>query len=138
MGYFSGLAIALFVSLSSTFFGFDRDRAFYPAIVIVIAAYYALFAAMAGPGETLLMESMAIAVFYGLAVLGFKRNLWLVVGALFAHGVFDWFHGALINNAGVPVWWPAFCLACDLVLAAYLAWLLVKSGLQARVETSAR
>lgn len=136
MGYFAGLTIALLVSLSSTFIGFDRDRAFYPAIMIVIAAYYGLFAAIEGSGKTLLNESMFIAVFYGVAVFGFKRNLWLVVGALFAHGVFDFFHGSLIHNAGVPAWWPAFCLACDVVMALYLAWLLMTSRLEASVGKS--
>ena len=31
--------------------GFDRDRAFYPTVMIVIASYYVLFAAMSGVGS---------------------------------------------------------------------------------------
>jgi hypothetical protein len=38
--------------------------------------------------EAVLFSEMAnSAAFMGLAVLGFKRNLWLVVGALAGHGV---------------------------------------------------
>jgi hypothetical protein len=42
------------------------------------------------------------------------------VGALAGHGVFDVLHGEVLENAGVPVWWPAFCLAYDLGAAASL------------------
>jgi hypothetical protein len=36
----------------------------------------------------------------------------------------DLAHDRFISNPGVPLWWPAFCLAYDLTAAAYLAWLL--------------
>jgi hypothetical protein len=47
-----------------------------------------------------------------------------VVGALAGHGVFDALHGKVIENSGVPVWWPAWCLAYDVGAAACLAWLI--------------
>jgi hypothetical protein len=34
------------------------------------------------------------------------------------------FHPAVIANPGVPVWWPGWCLAYDVVAAAYLAVLI--------------
>jgi hypothetical protein len=43
---------------------------------------------------------------------------------LFAHGVYDFFHGHLFINPGVPVWWPQFCSAFDVVAAAFLAGLI--------------
>ena len=46
-----------------------------------------------------------------VAVIGMKRHLWLVAIAFAAHAVLDFFHGDLVNNPGVPEWWPAFCLA---------------------------
>ena len=39
-------------------------------------------------------------------ILGFKRNLWWVVGALFANGVYDFFHGHLFINPGVEIFIP--------------------------------
>jgi hypothetical protein len=57
-------------------------------------------------------------------VAGFKSSAWIVVVALAGHGVFDAFHGYVIENAGVPPWWPAWCLAYDVGAAAGLAWLL--------------
>ena len=57
-------------------------------------------------------------------MLGFKFNLWIVVAALAGHGIFDFFHPHVLNNPGVPVWWPGFCLTYDVTAAGYLAWLL--------------
>jgi len=127
MEYVVGLGLALAVSVFASLVGLDRDRAFYPTVMVVIASYYALFAVIGGSLQALLVESIAIAAFVGLTVVGFKRNLWLVVAALAAHGVFDFFHGHIVINDGVPVWWPMFCLAYDIMAAACLAWLLKRS-----------
>ncbi len=78
----------------------------------------------------LLFLSMILAA----AIVGFKRSLWLVAAALAAHGVFDLFHGHLVDNPGVPRWWPHFCLAYDVVAAAYLALLLARSNVQTAVS----
>ena len=127
MEYIVGVTLAILVSVGATAVGFDRDRATYPVVVVVIALLYALFAVMGGLHEALLWESLPIVLFVLAAVLGFRRSLWWAVFALAAHGVFDFFHAGLIDNPGVPTWWPMFCSSYDLVAAAYLAWLL-RSG----------
>jgi hypothetical protein len=43
---------------------------------------------------------------------------------LAGHGIFDFVHAHLVANSGVPVWWPAFCLADGVSAAGVLAWLL--------------
>ena len=130
MSYWIGAVLALAVGLSFTLIGFDRDRAFYPTVMIVIAFYYGLFAVMGGSTRALIGECVFIAVFFALSVFGFRYNLWIVVGALFAHGLFDLVHGRVISDPGVPVWWPEFCLTYDIVAAAYLAFLLTRSRLK--------
>jgi hypothetical protein len=127
-----GMILALSIGLSMSFVGLDRDRAFYPTVMIVIALYYALFAVMGGSVEVLALEAVPIAVFVAASIAGFKNSLWLVVAALVIHGVFDVAHDQLISNAGVPTWWPNFCLGYDLVAGLYLAWLLKTNRLQAR------
>lgn len=92
--------------------------------MIAIVSYYVLFAVMSGSVQALTMESVVMAGFLLIAILGFKLNLWLVVGALCAHGVFDFIHDYFISNPGVPAWWPMFCLTYDIAAAGYLAWLL--------------
>jgi hypothetical protein len=127
MEYFIGVALAILLSVGATVVGFDRDRAMYPLLIVVIALLYALFAVMGGSHEALLWELLPIVLFLVAAVLGFRRSLWWAVLALAAHGVFDFVHAGLIDNPGVPSWWPMFCASYDLVAAAYLAWLL-RSG----------
>jgi hypothetical protein len=122
-----GALLAITVGLMATAVGLDRDRAFYPTVTIVIASFYALFAVMGASTHALLLESLVGAVFLAMAVSGFKSSLWVVVVALAGHGVLDFAHDRVISNPGVPLWWPAFCLAYDLAAAAYLAWLL-KAG----------
>jgi hypothetical protein len=122
-----GAGLALAVCFFATFAGFDRDRAFYPTVTVVIASYYALFAVMGGTTRALGVESVAISLFLFASVLGFKLNLWVVVAALCGHGVFDVVHAHLIANAGVPGWWPRFCLTYDITTGGYLAVLLSRS-----------
>ena len=123
VGVFSAVAIGLF----ATVVGLDRDRAFYPTVMIVIALLYALFAVMGSSTQALVLELLVGAVFMVAAVSGFKSSLWIVVVALAAHGAMDLVHGRFISNPGVPAWWPPFCSAYDITAAAYLAW-LIKSG----------
>lgn len=127
MPYLVGAGLALAVCVFATGVGLDRDRAFYPTVTIVVASYYVLFAVMGGDMRALGAESAVMLLFLLAAVLGFKRNLWVVAGALCGHGVFDLVHAHLIANAGVPPFWPAFCLAFDVPAGGYLALLLVRS-----------
>ncbi|WP_431297889.1 DUF3703 domain-containing protein [Tabrizicola sp. BL-A-41-H6] len=131
MEYLIGLSLALGVSLTATVVGFDRDRVLYAFMAVVIASYYDLFAVLGGSSQTLKQELVLSALFVIVSVIGFRTSLWLVVGALAGHGVFDIFHADLIANAGVPVWWPMFCMTYDLTAAAYLALLLSFAGLSA-------
>jgi hypothetical protein len=133
MAYLVGAALALAVAAFAALIGFDRDRAFYPTVLIVVASYYDLFAAMAGSGPALASETFVFAAFLALAAAGFRWSLWLVAAGLAAHGLFDFSRGGLIANPGVPAWWPAFCLSFDLVAAACLA-----SRLARRASPSSR
>lgn len=124
MPYVIGIVLSLSVALFASRAGFDRDRAFYPPVLIVIASYYVLFAAMSESVYTVLLESMVMTGFSIAAVVGFKSSAWIVVGGLARHGVFDGLHGYVLDNSGVPIWWPAFCLAYDLGAAGGLAWVI--------------
>lgn len=126
--YVVGVALAFGVAVFARCVGFDRDRAFYPTVLIVIASYYVLFAAMVGSVEIVLRESLVMTPFVIAAVAGFKGRPWIIVAGLAAHGVQDAVHGHIIANAGVPAWWPAWCLAYDVGAAGALAWLLTRRG----------
>ena len=131
MALLVGVLLAFSVGLFATGLSLDRDRAFYPVVSMVIASYYALFAVMGASTHTLVLESLVGTVFLAVGVSGFRWSLWAVVVALAAHGIFDLTHDTFIANAGVPNWWPQFCLTYDLTAAAYLAWLLSSGRIRA-------
>jgi hypothetical protein len=124
MPYVIGIVASAGVAVFARYVGFDRDRAFYPTVVIVVALYYVLFAVMSGSVQTVALEFVVMSLFAIAAVVGFKSSAWIVVAALAGHGVFDAVHGHIIENTGVPSWWPAWCLSYDVGAAAWLGWLL--------------
>lgn len=89
MAYLIGAVLAAVVCAFARLAGFDRDRAFYPTLLIVIATYYVLFAVMGSSVPALTIESLVAGAFLMLAVAGFKKNLWFIAAALVGHGVFD-------------------------------------------------
>lgn len=121
MPYAVGIALGVGVAAFAALMKFDRDRSFYPTVLIVIASYNILFAVMGAPTKVLLCEILAASLFFGLAILGFRGSTWILAAAIAGHGAFDSIHGLVIPNPGVPVWWPAFCMAIDVTLGALLA-----------------
>ena len=81
MEYLIGGLLALAVAGLATVIGLDRGHAFYPTVLIVIATYYVLFAVMGASGRILGMEIAVATGFSFLAIVGFKKNLWLVAAA---------------------------------------------------------
>src|SRR5688500_2252981 len=82
MPYVVGIVFSLSVAVFARRVGFDRDRAFYPTVLIVIALYYVVVAAMSGSVRTGLLESPVMTAFTIAAVAGYKSSAWLVVGGL--------------------------------------------------------
>ncbi|HYE61991.1 MAG TPA: hypothetical protein VD997_08330 [Phycisphaerales bacterium] len=127
-----GAVLAIAAAIYARAVGLDRERAFYTTVLCIVGLFYGLFTVVAGVAaawedgwwRTLALESTAIAAFFVLAALGFRRSQWIIVAGLAAHGVYDVFHHHLIDNPGIPHWWPAFCASYDLTAAACLAVLI--------------
>jgi hypothetical protein len=132
MEYLIGALMGIVTCAFALLAGFDK-RVFYPVLLIVIATYYVLFAVMGNSMRALTIDSLAAGLFLVVAVVGFKKNLWFVVAALAGHGVFDFSHHLLLDNPGVPSWWPGFCLAFDILAAAFLAVLLMRRSRSAPI-----
>lgn len=67
---------------------FDRDRSFYPTVLIVIASYHVMFAVMGASGQALVIRSQ-----YRQRFLATRRaclrGIWLVAAAIVGHQAFD-------------------------------------------------
>lgn len=126
-----GLGLALGVAIFVRLVGLDRERAFYPVVLIVVGSYYALFAVMGGSTAELWAETAIFGLFAAAAAFGFRTSLWWVAAGLAAHGVFDFFRHQFMAGSGVPEWWPSFCLGYDVAAAACLAALLAGRKLSA-------
>jgi hypothetical protein len=120
-----GITLALFFCAAAAGLGLDRERAFYPAVVMAVASYYLAFAVADGRGGVMLSEVVIAAVFIVSAVAGFKLSPWIAVVALGGHGVMDAFHDHLVHNTGVPQVWPGFCMSFDVTAAALVAWVML-------------
>ncbi len=116
IGVLSAVAIAAFAGYTR----FDRDRSFFPTVLVVIASYYILFAVMGGSRQALVWELAAAVVFSTLAVMGALHLPVLVGVGIVAHGLFDFVHYMMVENAGVPDWWPGFCGSFDVVLGLWV------------------
>ena len=134
MEYFVGITLALFFCAAAAALGMDRERVFYPAVLMAVASYYLAFAAADGRGEVYLSEAAIAAAFIAAAVLGFKRNPWIAVVALGGHGVMDGFHHHLVHNTGVPQVWPGFCMSFDVTAAALVALLMLARARAKRAQ----
>jgi hypothetical protein len=132
-----GIALALAIVALGRLSGLDRDRALYPVALIVIAAYYVLFATMGG-AQALPSELIAATLFVVVAIVGFRTSLWWAAAGIAGHGVFDLaVHPRLIENPGMPVFWPAFCGSIDVALGVLVAMLLLRRAIPVRGEAPA-
>ena len=118
-----GAALAVILASFARLTNFDRDRSYYAVVLIVIATYYVLFACIAN--EAIVAEIFVASIFSILAILGGLRWQILLGIGICLHGVFDLMHGYIINNPGVPIWWPAFCTSIDIVLGLWVIFLVV-------------
>jgi hypothetical protein len=136
MEYIVGISLALIFCAAAAGLGMDRERVFYPAVVMAVASYYLAFAVVDGRGEVMRSEVAIAAVFVAGAVLGFKRNPWIAVIALGGHGVMDAFHHHLVHNTGVPPSWPGFCMTFDVTAAAFVALIMLARARAERKQQS--
>lgn len=123
MNYLIGILLALASVVLALKVGFDR-RTFYATMLIVVATYFVLFAAMSGVMRAVVLESVVMGLFIVLATIGYRRGEWIVAAGLAAHGLSDFVHGAVIANPGTPSWWPGFCASYDLAAAIALVWII--------------
>ena len=133
MEYGIGIVVALLTIAAGRVVGFDRDRAFYPTVLIVTASYYVLFAAVGSEPHDAWLEVWFAAVFAAAAIRGFTASPWWIIAGFLGHAVFD-VARPFFGHSHAPATWPGFCMAYDIVAAAGLALLVRMGALSSRGE----
>lgn len=121
MEYVVGILTAVGLAVFGRLSGFEKDRSFYPTVLIVIGLLYILFATLDGRYSVILVETLFALIFISAALAGYRKSCLIVAAGIAAHGVFDLVHYFFIEDRGVPVWWPGFCGTVDILLGAFVA-----------------
>jgi hypothetical protein len=120
MSIIVGVLLAVAVAALGKFTRFDQDRSFYPTVLVIIASYYVLIAVLGASGHALVSELVIAVAFSTVAILGALHAPVLVGTGIMAHGLFDLVHDVVIENSGVPIWWPSFCGSLDVLLGLWV------------------
>jgi hypothetical protein len=115
-----GVLLAIAIAALAKFTRFDEELSFYSTVLVIIASYYVLFAVLGGSGRALVWELVIAVVFSTVAVIGALFLPTLVGIGIIAHGLFDLVHDIIIENSGVPTWWPTFCGSLDVLLGLWV------------------
>lgn len=126
MEYVIGISTALATGVFGRISGFEKDRSFYPTILIVIGLLYVLFATLDGRVTVVLAEAAFASIFIAAALAGYRKSCLIVAAGIAAHGIYDFLHPFLIEDKGVPVWWPGFCGSVDVLLGAFVAFFVCR------------
>ena len=94
-----------------------------------IAAIYIGFGVADGRAPVIAVECAVAGVFATVAAVGITGSAWVLVAGLAGHGLKDaWQHRT--QYVANTRWWPPFCAAVDVVVAALLAaFILTGTGL---------
>jgi Family of unknown function (DUF6010) len=130
-----GVLLAVGIAALAKFTRFDEDRSFYSTVLVIIASYYVLFAVLGGSGHALVWELIIVVAFSTVAIIGALFLPTLVGMGIVAHGLFDIVHDVLIENSGVPAWWPSFCASVDVLLGI---WVIILTRNRSRPSCSMR
>lgn len=114
-----GSALAVFVILYTRRFPASRERRFYAVGLGVAAFIYLIFGMRAGSMGWLGIETAGVVLYGLLAWLGLVRSPWFLVAGWLLHVAWD--VGLHATALFVPAPYPGWCLAFDVIVAAYLA-----------------
>jgi hypothetical protein len=89
-------------------------------MVTLIAAVYIGFAVADGRTNVIIVESTVVGAFFIASASAVVATPWLVVALYLAHGSKDlWQHRTQFVRG--TRWWPPFCFAVDMTVAAIVA-----------------
>jgi hypothetical protein len=115
-----GIVVGVLQALTPFVFWWLPAATVYALGIAVIAAVYIGFSVADGRPRVIAVETAVAAVFVVVAAAGVTGTAWLLVAGLAGHGVKDFLQHRTRFVANTR-WWPPFCAAVDVVVAAILA-----------------
>ena len=122
-------AIGAFLGLL-TIWGVNRlgiGRWNYPIGLICLPFIYVGFALIAARPDLVWHEIAwgGVFIIFGFIALARTNKVILIILGLLwlLHAGFDLLHHNLIENPGVPVWYPGLCAGFDVVIGSFILWL---------------
>ena len=128
-----GLIIGIIIAIPGTimpvrkFLSLRAEKIFFSLTLIPIALFYIGFSYYYGDLSALHAEIVGLIIFTVLALLAQFMASWILVVAYVAHAAWDVLHEVYVASIGgvipwteVPAGYAAFCLAYDLIIAAYV------------------
>ena len=127
-----GLIIGIIIAIPGTimpvrkFLSLRGEKIFFSLTLIPIALFYIGFSYYYGDLTALHAEIVGLIIFTVLALLAQFMASWILVVAYVAHAAWDVLHEVYVASIGVIPWtevpagYAAFCLAYDLIIAAYV------------------
>jgi hypothetical protein len=110
------VVIILTVLLSKQF----STKLFAATTLCAIAFIYVGFSLQGNSVNSIIIEVGVALVFYFIAMIGYTTNNLIIAYGIIVHGIWDMLHHhALIIQTRIPLYWPTYCLAADLILGIY-------------------
>lgn len=104
------------------------ERQMYPGLLALLPCFYAAFASASGHHHISRLElafgAPWIAVGLTCLVLELRRTAQILGVMWVLHAVFDLTHHLLVDNPGLPSWYPLWCAVVDVGVGACLLWFL--------------
>ena len=115
-----GVLVGVLQAASPLAFWWLEPATVYALSLVGIAFVYIGFAVADGRWRIIALETSVAAVFVVIAAAAITGSAWLLVVGLAGHGLKDWWQHRSHYVANTR-WWPPFCAAVDVVVAAIIA-----------------
>ena len=115
-----GVLVGVLQAASPLAFWWLEPATVYALSLVAIAFVYIGFAVADGRWKVIALETSVAAVFVVIAAAAITGSAWLLVAGLAGHGLKDWWQHRNHFVANTR-WWPPFCAAVDVVVAAIIA-----------------
>lgn len=120
----AGIAFALLLICASRQGAFESWL--YTLSLPLLPAIYMVFGLFSEGENVVLREFYAGVPYIALGLLvalrPFRWSAYAVAFLWFVHAFYDLYHDLFFINSGVFAWYPLFCAAVDVVIAAYIVW----------------